>query len=77
MEINTMKKITSDDYFKILISNNPNPSKGYVKNYGNLCRAEGALSQNPTSQSLIGTLDFNIEVCKIDIAAAISFGYDK
>ena len=70
-------RMTSSDYFRILMERNPNISKGYIKNYGELCRRQGIVEANVDNQRAVENLEMHIEVCRIDIANAVAFGYDK
>lgn len=46
----------------------------YIKNYGALCKAEGAFEAklNPMTES---ALSFKQEICKADVAMALTFGF--
>lgn len=67
---------TSTDYFRILIEKNPAPTNDYIKNYGNLCKAEAEHKANPTSQTE-DKLERETYFCKADILRASIFSYDK
>jgi hypothetical protein len=69
-------QITSADYFRILIAKNPAPSNDYIKNYGELCKAEAEHKVNPTAQTL-SNLERQGYFCEADILRASIFSYDK